>query len=232
MLDLRFAFLPTALLALACTETVESTDIRTTGIYPEIEVVASGNGQSKVSVRLKVGGDDSNTFLDLKGDDTLEATVDGETKTLDQNDNSYSASFPVDAEGTEFSIAFLRGGEDDDAPASTVVMPAPFEMALGATEASRMTDDLEYSWEPAADGTMRWQLHGDCVQVKSGSTPDDGANTIAAGDITTFESEKDETCTVTLALTRQQSGEIDPAFTEGGSIVAKHVRSDTFTSAP
>ncbi len=55
MFDRRFAFLPAALLALACTESVESTDIRTTGIYPEIEVVATGNGSSKV-VALKTGG--------------------------------------------------------------------------------------------------------------------------------------------------------------------------------
>ena len=220
-------------MALACTESVESTDIKTTGIYPEIEVVATGNGNSKVTVYLKVGGDDSNTFLDLKGEDTLEASAEGETKTLDQSGDSYSATFAVDAEGTEFTIAFLRGEDDDSAPESIVTMPAPFEMALGATEASRADDDLDYTWDPPADsGNVGWGLNGECVKLDSGSTPDDGMNTLAAGDIQTFDSDKDKTCTVKLELTRSQTGTIDPAFTEGGSIVAKHVRSDSFTSAP
>lgn len=231
-LSASFAVLPVALLALACTESVESTDVKTTGIYPEIEVVATGNGNSKVTVKLKVGGDDSNTFLDLKGDDTLEASADGETKTLDQSGDSYSASFAVDAEGTEFTIAFLRGEDDDSAPESTVVMPAPFDMALSASEASRADDDLEYTWEPAGDGDMEWRLDGKCVKLRSGSTPDDGTNELAAGDIETFDSDKEESCTVKLELTRAQGGDIDPAFTEGGSIVAKHVRSDSFTSVP
>jgi hypothetical protein len=233
-LSARLAVLPVALLALACTESVESTDVKTTGIYPEIEVVATGNGDSKVTVKLKVGGDDSNTFLDLTGDDTLEATADGETKTLDQSGNSYSASFGVDAEGTEFTIAFLRGEDEDSAPESTVIMPAPFELTLGATEASRSDDALEYTWDPPADGgDMEWQLDGECVRLGlDGSTPDDGANELAAGKIETSDSDKEESCTVELELTRAQGGDIDAAFTEGGSIVAKHVRSDSFTSTP
>jgi hypothetical protein len=232
-LSARFAVLPVALLALACTESVESTDVKTTGIYPVIEVVATGSGNSKVTVKLKVGGNESNTFLDLKGEDTLEATADGETKTLDQSGDSYSASFAVDAEGTEFTIAFLRGEDDESAPESTVVMPAPFDLSLGASEASRADDALEYTWEPAADGDIEWQLDGECVKPGiDGSTPDDGANELAAGKIETFDSDKEESCTVELELTRAEGGDIDPAFTEGGSIVAKQVRSDSFTSTP
>src|SRR5262245_21418092 len=136
-LSARFAVLPVALMALACTESVESTDIRTSGIYPEIEVVSTNGTSSKVTVWLKVGGDDSNTYLELEGDDTLEATVDGETKTLDGSGDSYSATFNTAEEGAEFTIAFLRGDEDDSAPESVVTMPAPFDMALGATAASR-----------------------------------------------------------------------------------------------
>jgi hypothetical protein len=233
MLDLRFAFLPVALLALGCTETVESTDIRTTGVYPEIEVAANGSGTSKVTVRLKVGGDNSDTFLDLKGDDTLEVTVGDDTKTMDQSGNEYIASFPTDAGGTEFSIAFLRGEDDDDAPSSVVTLPEPFDLSLGVTTASRADDDVEYMWDPPGDGDIYWQLSGECIDVKSGDTPDDGSHSIAAGQIEPkFEDDKDKDCTANLALERSLAGTIDPAFTEGGSIVAKQVRSDTFTSTP
>jgi hypothetical protein len=233
MLDLRFAFLPAALLALGCTESVESTDIRTTGVYPEIEVVANGSGSSKVTVRLKVGGDDSDTFLDLKGDDTLEVTADGDTKTMDQSGDEYVASFPIDEEGTEFTIAFLRGDADEDAPASVVSLPAPFEMSLGASSASRADDAVEYTWEPEGSGDLEWRLSGDCIESRSGETPDDGSNSIAAGEIEPkFESDEEKECTAGLSLTRAESGTIDSAFTEGGSIVAKQVRSDSFTSTP
>jgi hypothetical protein len=188
-------------------------------------------------VRLKVGGNNGDTYLDLIGEDTLEVTVDGDTKTMDKrgsgNADPYVANFAVDAEGTEFSIAFLRGEDDDDAPASVVVMPAPFEMMLGATEVSRASDDLEYTWDPPGDsGSIAWHYNGNCVMLDSGSTPDDGTNSIAAGDIETTDSKKDESCSVQLDLTRSQEGDIDPAFTEGGEIVARHVRTDSFTSTP
>ena len=233
MFDRRFAFLPLALFALACTETVESTDIRTTGIYPEIEVVATGNGQSEVSVWLKTGGSNSNTFLELEGEDTLEVTVDGDTKTMDHSGNSYQATFDVDAGGTEFTIAFLRGDADEDAPASVVVLPEPFELMLGATTASRADDDLEYTWEPAGDGSVSWDLSGECISSGSGSTPDDGTNSIAAGDIEPkFMDDAEKSCTAKVGLERAQRGTIDSAFTEGGSIVAKQVRADSFTSTP
>jgi hypothetical protein len=222
-----------ALAAVGCTETVESTDIRTSGIYPEITVEANGSGSSTVTVKLKVGGSDSNTFLELTGDDRLEATVGDDTKTLDETGSyTYRTSFSEDAEGTEFIIGFIRGEADDSAPESTVLMPAPFELTLGATEASRADDELEYTWDPAGSGDMDWELEGDCIQRDDGSTPDDGSNTIAAGSIETFDSDKDETCTVELSLSRENGGDIDGKFTEGGRIVARHVRGDSFTSAP
>ena len=223
-----------ALASVACTETVESSDIRTSGIYPEITVQATGSGSSTVTVRLKVGGDDSNTFLELTGDDRLEATVDDDTKVLDEvGDYTYRATFPVDAEGTEFVIGFIRGEEDDSAPESFVSLPAPFDLSLGATEASRADDDLEYTWDPAGgSGNVSWEIEGDCIKRDDGSTPDDGTNTLEAGSIETFDSDAEETCTVDLKVTRQRTGGIDEAFTEGGRIVARHVRTGSFTSTP
>jgi len=219
--------------AWGCTQSVESTDIRTTGIYPEIVVTATGSGTSKVEVALKVGGSSSNTYLDLTGEDQLKATVGGTAKVLDDvGSHTYAASFPVDEEGTEFVISFLRGKIDENAPASTVSLPAPFELTLSPTEASRATEAIDMVWDPPATGNVRWDIDGDCIQIDTGSTPDDGTNSLAAGTISTFDSDKNKSCTVNLDLTRSKSGQIDPAFTEGGSIVARHVRSASFTSNP
>jgi hypothetical protein len=219
--------------AFGCTQSVESTDIRTTGIYPEITVTATGSGTSKVEVALKVGGSSSNTYLDLTGEDQLKATVGGTAKVLDDiGSHTYAASFPVDEEGTEFVISFLRGKIDENAPASTVSLPAPFDLTLAPTEASRASDPIELTWVPPATGNVRWDIDGDCIKIDSGTTPDDGMQALAAGSIETFESDKDKSCTVGLDLTRNRNGEIDPAFTEGGSIVARQVRSASFTSNP
>src|SRR3569832_2813747 len=66
----------------ACTESVESTDVRTTGVYPEFQIVADGSGTTNASARLKVGGNDSNTFLDLQGSDVLEVSAKRQTQRM------------------------------------------------------------------------------------------------------------------------------------------------------
>jgi hypothetical protein len=112
-------------------------------------------------------------------------------------------------------------------------MPAPFDMMLGATTAGRGADDVDVTWDPPVSGSqIAWKLSGECVKLDSGSVPDDGTHTIEAGTIETFESDMDKSCTVNFEMTRSRNGSVDPAFTEGGSVVARHVRTDGFTSTP
>ena len=222
-----------ALGLLGCSEEVESTDIRTSGIYPEFTVTASGDGTSDVEVRLKVGGSNSNTLLELRGDDTLEVTAEGETKTLEgRSGNRYTASFDVDAGGTEFIFAFLRGDQDDSAPMSTVRLPEPFEMEVTSTEVVRTVDAVEFTWEPDGDGDMEFEVQGDCFFFETGETPDDGSHSVSADDLVGPGEDDGEECTGTVDLARGQSGSIDDAFTEGGRIRAYQVRRDTFRSLP
>ena len=228
----RYAVLGLALLGCSETEEVESTDVRTSGIYPEFTVTATGNGSSRVEARLKVGGDDSNTFLDLTGADTLEVTADGETKTLEGSGHSYIATFDVDAAGTEFVFAFLRGDDDDSAPMSVVELPEPFEMEVTTAEVQRMVDDVEFTWEPEGDGDIGLDVDGDCIFPETGATPDDGSHSVPPEDLEEPGDDDGDECTGTVQLTRSQRGSIDDAFTEGGEIVARHVRSDTFKSVP
>jgi len=223
-------------LLLACallgrTEDVELTDVRPTGDYPEFTVTATGNGRSRVEARLKVGGNNSNTFLELTGGDTLEVTADGVTKTLDGSGRSYVATFDVDEGGTEFIFAFLRDG-DDDAPMSVVRLPEPFEMEVTTPEVQRTVDDLEFTWEPEGDGDIGVHVDGDCFFFETHSTPDDGSHSIPPKDLVGPGSDDGDECTGTVELTRSRRGTIDSAFTEGGEIRARHVRSDTFKSVP
>lgn len=223
--------LPTALFA--CVETVESTDVRTSGVYPEFEVVADGSGSSRASARLKVGGDDSNTYLNLQDEDRLEVTVGEETRTLQPSDNQwYSATFQIDAAGTEFSFAFIRGDSDDSAPESTVALPAPFQLEMTTPEASRASDNVAFTWDPPANGELHWNFSGDCVWTEHGVTADDGSHDIPRDEMQTHSDDADQSCAVELTVERMTSGNIDPAFTEGGRAIAYQRRIQSFTSTP
>jgi len=219
-------------LAVGCRQQVESTDIRTSGIYPDVDVVADGSGSTHVKVRLKVGGPASNTFLDLVGDDHLQVTAGGVTKQMDGSGVSYTATFPTEAAGP-FVIAFMRGAADTSAPSTTVNLPAPFALTLPARELSRATDDLTFTWAPTSGtGDIDESIDGSCVDLILETIPDDGTATISRDQLHTRSGGSGDSCTVTVSLARTQSGQPDPAFTEGGSVTASQLRSATFTSTP
>jgi hypothetical protein len=242
----RLGFVVTVLLASACakTESVESEDIRTSGIYPEITILAEGNGKSTATVKLKVGGDDSNTTLELTGKDELTCTVGEDEKKLSQSGDSYKATFGTDAGGTEFVVAFDRGDEDENAPDSHVTLPDPFsiEGVESTTEISRADDDLTVTWEDSeADDRHSWTLGGDCLFETDGGVDKDGTLTLSGDDFNATPSAESEDatddekqCKATLCIERKRAGGLDPAFKseEGGEIRAIQKRCTSFVSVP
>jgi len=222
-----------ASLAAGCRQEVESTDIRTTGVYPVIDVTAEGSGTSRVLVKLKVGGPASNTYLELVGPDRLTATGAGATKELDSSGGvSYAATFATEAAGP-FVVSFIRGEEDDDAPNSTVNLPEPFTLTVETTELSRATGDLAFSWTPGpAGGVIDSSLYGSCIDTLIETIPDDGTGSISRDRIHARDGATTESCTVTLTLARTHVGQVDPAFTEGGRVTATQIRDRAFTSTP
>jgi hypothetical protein len=216
----------------ACTESVESTDVRTSGVYPEFQVVADGSGNTNASARLKVGGNDSNTFLDLRGSDVLEVSAQGQTQRMTSSgDHGYATRFAFDDAGTEFVFSFRRGEEDAGAVRSAVTLPEPFALQMGSSEASRAQDAVSFTWDPPAGGDVHWDLDGDCVWIEQGSTPDDGNHTLNLNDVRPLRDDP-ASCSVRLTVQRSHTGNIDPAFTEGGENRAYQVRAQSFTSTP
>lgn len=223
---------------LAC-ETVESEDVLTSGVFAGIEVTADGSGNSLVTTRLKVGGGNSNTFLDLSGDDKLEASSGDETLVMKKdkglfNDIKYTAEFEGDAEDKAFAVAFLRT-IDDGAPSSTVTLPAPFALT-GPDEGTSFSraEAITITWDNAGKAdTMRVSASGDCIHVFSQDVDGDpGSFTIAAGSLDELDSEEPATCEINVSVRRVRSGSLDPAYGEGGSVTAEVVRARTLTSAP
>jgi len=229
---------------LACTETVDSTDVRTGGVYADYAAVANGAG-THVTARLKVGGDESNTYMDLEGEDRLVATIgnDDVRMTDDNNNEMYEASFAEDSGGTVVEIAFQRGPDDVDAPNSSATLPEGFTLS-GVTENDTIqrTDDIVITWDPSGLGdAMAWDIDGDCVSLDAGvdrTPPDTGTLTIAAGQIEPkFESDAEETCDVTFTLDRSRAGSVDRHFntddSDGpGEFTATQRRGIVFRSAP
>jgi hypothetical protein len=228
------SLLLSASLAAGCRQEVESTDIRTTGVYPVIDVTAEGSGTSRVLVKLKVGGINSNTYLELIGPDRLTATGAGATKELDSTGSvSYGATFATEAAGP-FVVSFIRGPEDDSAPNSTVDLPEPFVVSLGGTtELSRATGDLAFTWTPGPTaGVIDSSLYGNCIDTIVETIPDDGTATISRDRIHARDGATNDSCSVTLTLARTDVGQVDPAFTEGGRVTASQIRTALFTSTP
>ena len=227
-------------------ENVGSDDINTGGVYASLTVTADGSGSSRVYAALKVGGQNSNTFLDLVGGDTLLAYQDTDSSAMIRKELLqkvwYEASFATDAEDTPFQVSFLRVHTGDgtesctgsSAPDSYATLPAPYLLTGPApdTSFSRATDDVAISWDTASGDPMSWTMNGDCIQLKTSSFTDSGSVTIPAAEFVPEQNEQASTCNVTVVITRSRGGTVDANYGEGGSFVAYQVRTVQIQSAP
>lgn len=224
------------LLPAGCTEEIDSTDVRTSGVHAQFSATAEGDGKTRVHAQLRVGGASSNTFLDLRPGDRLVARMAGQSVQLSgTGGHTYTAILEGDAPAAELVIAFERTDADESAPASRVELPAAFTVSAPtvAQQVSR-AQSLSVLWSPVnGAGQLRYSLSGDCVESQSGTTNDDGELVIAAGAIAPrTQALAQATCDVAVVLGRVQSGTVDPAFGEGGKFEATQRRQVAFSSTP
>lgn len=231
--------------AAAC-EQVDSDEVATDAIYANMVVTANGDGNSEAVTTLRVGGNTSNTYLELTENDALIAAAGDPavTSAMQEQENlgavSYHASFAGEAEDTPFKISFLRTHAADQecngvsAPNSTVALPAPFAITAPATNASfsRANDDIVVTWAASGEtDPMSWSAIGGCTQLAGGQVSGDpGTLTIPAGMI--MGTDTSGTCNVVVSLERTREGALDPAYGEGGVIRARQLRSVTLQSTP
>lgn len=218
---------------LACSEEdVDSESIRTSGMYAMFELVADGN-DTEVAVDLRVGGDDG-TVVNLTGEDELVVTSEGESLSMSGSDGDYRVTFAGAEGGTEFTMAFNRGAEDDGAPSSTATLPEGFTLAgIDLTTPVSRAETATVTWDPSGTGdTMSWELDGDCLFPESGTMGDTGSLDLTASNYDVVTGDEEETCPATLVIERRRSGTLDPAFGEGGGVVAIQRRTIAFDSAP
>lgn len=215
-------------------ETVDSSGVKTSGLYADLEAEATGDGRTRLKASLKLG-QGSLTFLELAEGDTLIASSGGTDRTMSRTSlfgaTWYQADFSGDAADTAFNIALQRTA-DTSAPSSTVTLPPPFTVAAASTEASRSGGLLRVTWQPTGTGNgPRLSASGSCIESLSEIALDD----TGVVDLPPFRARQDEnntTCPVTITLERRREGSVDPAYGKGGAFVAKVSRKLTVSSTP
>jgi hypothetical protein len=228
---------------LACKETVHSKNIRTGGIAMLTTVTATSEKKSKVHTELRVGGDESNTYVILDSKDRLIADADGNQRTMHELSERgvYETEFSVGAEGTLFKVMLERDG-DTDAFDNSGKLPAPFDVTsdFGGDEISRGKDDLEITWDPSGTKNDMKVAFSDkdsddgCIFDDAEDIPgDSGSYVLKKGSLdSTGPSDDPKTCDVTGTLSRSASGSNDSHLDGESKFTLKQVRSFTFTSAP
>ena len=230
----------------AC-NSLESGDLRTNGMEPDI-VVRSNNtdANSKLNVNIHVG-DSINSFVDLDAPDVMTASVNGGEATELSESNllgvtGYSMDVNTKEPDTEVIVILTRGEQDDGAPSSTVAFTQQLALTSPGAGASfsRATDDIEVTFtsEESTDG-VRITVTGECIDsisldVQAGDT----AVTIEAGTIlkkvdqnTEDDLEIPDSCDIAVSAVRTRTGTLDPAY-GGGSIRHEFSASAQATSNP
>jgi hypothetical protein len=216
---------------------VSSSDLLTSGMWADVSVVAEGDGNSEVTAILRAGGALSTTFVELGPDDHLVATLGEESQELGQvslgNIHSYVTTFDADAEDVDYLVAFERL-VDAGAPDTTVSLPAPFAIDAPAVETfARGADALTVTWTPSGGSeTMAISFDGECIAPYIGElSGDPGTYTLPAGTLQDI-SETPANCPVNVKVERIRSGDLDPAYGEGGTALGVQRRTIQVQSTP
>jgi hypothetical protein len=218
----------------ACTvETVDSKNVRTGGISAIFTANATTDGATVVTASLRVGDPDSNTVVDLSGGDKIFAQAgDKRLEMASEGSGIYQVDFNTAAAETPFVIDLQRE-VDDDAPNSAGKLPAPFTIEVPNMSTSR-TQEITITWSPSGtDDDMTLELSGSCIFQRSYDVPGDtGSHKISGGELVSVNTEKPETCDVTVEMKRTRKGTVDTAFDPQSSFTLTQTRTAKFTSAP
>lgn len=230
-------------LILAGCSTVQSKDVRTSGITATYVVTLPETTEvADVSASYRVG---TLTFIELGDGESVTTSGGGKEVKLKHHKSvgvtDYDGQLDgVVAAGTEITFDLTRGKADGSAPKSTVKLPERVKLTApqtGTTYSRRAALPVRFDSGPSdLPSLVSWA--GDCIQA--GSLQLEAGRTsvsIPPGSIhpvtgtPTPGRKPPTTCDVTLSLTRRTAGTLDPAFKDG-SITAQSESTRQITSAP
>ena len=222
-------------------ESTESSDVKTSGIYADLEVQVDGTGNADAEATLRVGGADSNTYLQLANGDTLTASNGVAAYTLTRRGSGdwvrYGSVLPDTPDDAQVTISLHRPA-DQDAPSSTVSLASAMTIAQPAQDGltfSRFADDLVIAWTPVSSAQQTsLSIGGGCLQPFSRDvTGFNGTLTISAKFlIKSGGVGASNNCAATIRLERPRSGQVDPNYGKGGRIIGTRYTQRVFLSTP
>lgn len=221
-----------------CSDSTKSSNVRTSGVRAEMRLHSGEGGPTEVSARLRVGGPLSNTFLTVTDGDELTAE-NGMDKVALVGVRSMIVApsnegiLPTDSGGRTVTVKFMRP-RDTSAPGSTVTMPNGFRVTTPLEgELFGKAHPVVVTWSPTGSDPMDWSFRGACIEDKAGTeTVDKGRVEVMLTGARTADGGLATTCNVTIHLSRTRTGVLDPAFGEGGSIVATQDRDRSIRFTP
>jgi hypothetical protein len=205
-----------------------------------VSATSDGGGSTTVRATLFLENPSSLNYIELEGDDLLMAYgPDAVSKQMREAQflgmTSYSASFETEDADSEFIVEFSRT-IDDSAPDSRVTLPAPFDIITAdGADYSRATDDVIIDWDSFSSGDdMDFDLDASCIEDVSGTIEGDpGTLTILASELIQRQGDNvDDSCTVTVTITRSRAGTIDENYGYGGDAYGRQIRRFSFTTNP
>ncbi|TCC28995.1 hypothetical protein [Kribbella speibonae] len=233
----------TLVAVLAGCSTVDSKDIRTSGITANYVVTLPETADAaRVSASYRVG---TLTFVELGDGESVTSSGGGQDVTLKHRRSAGVTGYDgqldgvVDA-GTEITFNLTRGKDDDSAPRSTVKLPDRVRLTAplaGTTYSRRAAIPIRLGSKPSEQPSiLTWA--GECIQTGTLELePARTSATIPAGSIrptTTTPTpgiKPPTTCPIDITLTHRTEGTLDKAFKDG-HITAESQSVRRITSAP
>ena len=205
--------------AISCSD-VKSSALNTNGIHADITAFVVDD-TTELKVIMRVGGQNSTTYVELDEGDTLEASDGTETKEFGHSSfgaiHTYSTTFDRIEPGTEFLVSLKRELEDP-APNSMVTLSQDFTIEnpeINETHSRINPLTIVWAGEDAGD-EMHITVDGSCI-IKMEATTSfvSGSYTFNSNDFESFESDEGESCEIDITLERRLAGTLDPAFGSG-----------------
>jgi hypothetical protein len=233
---------------IACLPAADSEDIKTSGLYAQYWIWSYAD-HIQVDATLKVGAGVSNEVR-LSPGDSLTAYVAGAAIPMREEPcggkcipgifYSYTASSTVTAADTPVRIVLQRPNELVDAPNSQILLPSPHAITEPAADAysynrplSRSQEKIAVRWAPVSlADKVTARIVATCEEGDYLTREGDGLDTILLDASRVQSKAADGRCDLSVWVTLERKGAVDPAFGKGGTFTAKREQSIFIPSIP
>jgi len=232
-LKMSVVLLATAIAGCGNSNAVDSETLETQTLWVGVRFEAPGNGATGVNVELNEGGRSGNDVR-LSPNERLEVNANGTIVILEEDEDfldiDYEGSIPTDASNTPLTLSLFRADGSVN-NRTRVNLPDLFTITSPANnQATSVGDIVNVQWSPAIGGSIAMSIMTQCsgiTRVDYLDVPDNGSyafNTTALPGIQDPAIPRENGCTLTVDLTRERIGTIDPAFRGGGFVSAMQQR--------